>query len=222
MHSSRMRTSCYSGHLSYIHAPLPCNRFLWNCASNIVFYDNASKLLDILNLFLELIQELHNILTSWSIQIYQSELLIFTRYHFTDSHPGDKLITSKLNYYQIKWCRVTNDILECMSVILGLKVHFYRPQRSCGQVIFSQACVRNSVHRAGGVCLSVCWDTHLPGRCPPGWHPPGQTPSCPVHAGIHPLPSECWDTPPTCPVLARIDRGTAADGTHPTGMHSCY
>ena len=26
---------------------------------------------------------------------------------------------------------------------------YYRPQRSCGKVIFSQACVKNSVHRRG-------------------------------------------------------------------------
>ena len=69
-----------------------------------------------------------------------------------------------------------------------------------------------------------------------GRHPPcpvhaGIHPPCPVHAGIHtprqtpplerhppwadnPLPSACWDTPPTL-------TATAADGTHPTGMHSC-
>ena len=70
-------------------------------------------------------------------------------------------------------------------------------KRSCGKVIFSQACVKNSVHGAGGVCLSACWDT-----------PPGQTPSPPP------------GTP--CPVHAGIDMATAADGTHPTGMHSCF
>ena len=32
----------------------------------------------------------------------------------------------------------------------------------------------------------------------------------------HPLPSACWDTPPT-PSAA-----IAADGTHPTGMHTCF
>ena len=45
-----------------------------------------------------------------------------------------------------------------------------------------------------------------------------QTPPGAVHAGIHP-PSACWDT--HCPVHAGIDMTTAADGTHPTGMHSC-
>ena len=36
--------------------------------------------------------------------------------------------------------------------------HFYRPQRSCGKVIFSQVCVKNSVHREGGACMAggVC------------------------------------------------------------------
>ena len=35
----------------------------------------------------------------------------------------------------------------------------YHPQRSCGKVIFSQACVKNSVHRGGGACMAggVWW-----------------------------------------------------------------
>ena len=59
-----------------------------------------------------------------------------------------------------------------------------------------------------------------PGQTPPGRHPtsrhspsrhfPQQTPLADT-----PLPSACWDTPPPPPVA------TAADGTHPTGMHSC-
>ena len=31
--------------------------------------------------------------------------------------------------------------------------HYYRPQRSWGKVIFSEACVKNSVHR-GGACVA--------------------------------------------------------------------
>ena len=57
-----------------------------------------------------------------------------------------------------------------------------------------------------------------------------------VHAGIYPLsrpplPSACWDTPTPAqfmlghtqprPVHAGINMATAADGTHPTEMHSC-
>ena len=85
------------------------------------------------------------------------------------------------------------------------------------------------------------WADTPPGQTPPGRHPPGRHPQTDtpwvdtpqadtpqadiplsVHAGIHPpvsacwdthlLPSACWDTPPET---------TAANGTYPTGMHSC-
>ena len=64
--------------------------------------------------------------------------------------------------------------------------YYYRPQRSWGKVIFSVACVKNSVH--GGVCPIACWDTHprrgtlLPPTRPPREqtprtrHPPPPTP----------------------------------------------
>ena len=74
--------------------------------------------------------------------------------------------------------------------------------------MFLHLSVSHSVH-GGGVSVSVHAGIHPPGRHPPslGRHPP-----CPVHAGIH--------TPP-CPLHAGIDMATAADSTHPTGMHSC-
>ena len=54
---------------------------------------------------------------------------------------------------------------------------FYRPQRSWAKVIFSQVCVKNSVHGGEGVCLSACWDTPSPEQPPPrSIHPPEQTP----------------------------------------------
>ena len=55
--------------------------------------------------------------------------------------------------------------------------------------MFSQACVKNSVH--GGRFKPSSW-----AHTPLGRHPPGPTP---------PL----------------SETATAADGTHPTGMHSC-
>ena len=91
----------------------------------------------------------------------------------------------------------------------------------------------HSVHK-GGVFAPVHAgihpraDTTSPGRHHP---PPGQTP--PPPGQTPPLPSACWDThtpapakcmlgyTPPCPVDARIDIATGADGTHPTGMHSC-
>ena len=66
-----------------------------------------------------------------------------------------------------------------------------------------------SVHM-GGVCLSACWDTrpHTWEQTPP---PPEQTPPGSRH-------SPRADIPPGADPLEQ----TRADGTHPTGMHSCY
>ena len=66
-------------------------------------------------------------------------------------------------------------------------------KRSCGKVIFSQACVKNSVH--GGEEVYTPWQADTL---------PGQTPT---PLGRHP---------------ASPEMATAADGMHPTGMHSCY
>ena len=80
---------------------------------------------------------------------------------------------------------------------------------------------RVSVNGGGGVCLTACWDTNpapRPGRYPPGPHTPGKHPPQEAHPleahplGSTPLPRE---TPPP------KDPADAADGTHPTGMHSC-
>ena len=68
---------------------------------------------------------------------------------------------------------------------------------NCRKVMFSQACVKNSVHGGGGVYQ----------------HALGQTPMPLVR---HPhTPAQCMlgYTPPAV---------TAADGTHPIGMHTCY
>ena len=51
----------------------------------------------------------------------------------------------------------------------GETVYIYRPQRKCGKVIFSQACVKNSVR---GGCLPQC----MLGYTPPGRHPPDRHP----------------------------------------------
>ena len=103
---------------------------------------------------------------------------------------------------------------------------YYRPQRSCGKVISSQVSVSHSVCR--GVCIPACtWaDTpwvdmpspgqtphwaDTPGQIPPGQIPPGRPPPLTdTTPGIPPRP------PGQIPLVA-----TAADGTHPTGMHFC-
>ena len=92
--------------------------------------------------------------------------------------------------------------------------HFHRPQRSCGKVMFSQVCVKNSFqggglsqhelgHTSPGQTLppSACWDTS----------------PCLVHAGIHTLlPSACWGThPPTQCMLGYTPSFLVHPGIHP-------
>ena len=93
--------------------------------------------------------------------------------------------------------------------------------------MFSQTCVKNSVHGGGGVYPSMHWaggvypSMHWAGGCLPsgvsaqgvsaqgvgvcprrGCLPRGV---CPGKGGVHPPP----------------ETTTTADRTHPTGMHSC-
>ena len=68
---------------------------------------------------------------------------------------------------------ILGQIMENTTIVI-----YYHPQRSCGKVIFSQVCVKNSVR--GGVCLSVCWDTP-PGQTPPYADTPMQTPPEQTH-----------------------------------------
>ena len=100
-----------------------------------------------------------------------------------------------------------------IAVSLYILIH-YRPQRSCGKVMFSQASV---IKFTGFVVWQTPplqthththtpWsdtpqadtlqaDTPFPGQTPPGQAPPRETP---------PLPSACWDTHTPHPVHAGI------------------
>ena len=79
---------------------------------------------------------------------------------------------------------------------LYLSLYFYRPQRSCGKVMFSQASVILFTER--------------------GWQTPPPRADTPL--AVTPLTdTPLADTPAPTPEMA-----TAADGTHPTGMHSCF
>ena len=115
-------------------------------------------------------------------------------------------------------------------------MNHYRPQTKLWKCnVFTPVC-QSFCH--GGVYPSMHWGRHPPAQCMLGY-----TPLCPMHVGIHTpspgkhplgrhpqadtpwantpppstcwythsLPSACWDTPPPA---------TAADSTHPTGMHS--
>ena len=81
--------------------------------------------------------------------------------------------------------------------------------------------VKNSVHSGGHPLPSACWDIHPPGRHPLGRHPEADTPQTDT-----PSPAQCmlgYTHPiPQCMLgYTPLVTATAADGTHPTGMHSC-
>ena len=131
-----------------------------------------------------------------------------------------------------------------MVVPLFLVLYLLPANEVWGKVIFSVACVKNSVHR--GVCLSACWDTtpleqtHLPWKqtpprsrhleeanTPPEADTPPwkQTPPESRHppwkqtptGSRHPLPRK-----QTLPEAVHAGRyGQQSGGMHPTGMQSC-
>ena len=88
-------------------------------------------------------------------------------------------------------------------------MNFYRPQRSCGKVMFSEARVKNSVHSGGvGVYTSMHFGRHPPAQCMLGYTRPGQTP----HGQTSP-----WQTPPWAdtPSLGRDPLADTSPGQTP-------
>ena len=96
----------------------------------------------------------------------------------------------------------------------GSNVYLYRPQRSWAKVIFSQACVKNSVRGGGteGVCLSTCWDIPSREQTPPSRHPPGQTPQSrhPPRTRTPPGPDPRHTHPPEADYSIRSTSGRYA------------
>ena len=90
----------------------------------------------------------------------------------------------------------------------------YRPQRSCEGYVFTPVC--HSVHR-GGLSQSLL------GYHPPRKEAPPQKASTPREGSTPPgkeaHPPE-GSTPPEGNTHPR-EMAATADGTHPTGMHSC-
>ena len=88
---------------------------------------------------------------------------------------------------------------DCL--IIGSSFNKQWQYSSCGKVMFSQACVKNSVHRGEGCLPRV------------GGGPCAQRGVClgGLHAG------GLGETPPTSTAY-----GQQAGGIHPTGMHSCF
>ena len=130
-------------------------------------------------------------------------------------------------------------------IIMGGNNYHYRPQRSWGKVIFSEACVKNSVHKGGGVvsqhALQVVSQHALQVSRPtprgevevsglmgsPGPHLGGLKPT-PRGFQAHTQGVLQAHTQGGIPACTEADTpspkktANAAGGTHPTGMHSCY
>ena len=108
-----------------------------------------------------------------------------------------------------------------------------------GKVIFSEACVKNSIHGGWPSSMHYRWYPSIPCRYPGGGIPaclaglqahnqggssgvwPGGSPGphlggLQAHThGVIPACTEADKPPPP-------QKATAAGGTHPTGMHSCF
>ena len=108
---------------------------------------------------------------------------------------------------QLLLAMITNSAVQSST-----RTPIYRPQQSCKGCFYRHL----SVHMGRGCLLPQCMlEYHVPPRAdtPPGSrHPPSQE-QIPLRWSRHP-PEQ---TPPLPGETA-----TAADGTHPTGMHSCY
>ena len=97
----------------------------------------------------------------------------------------------------------------------------YRPQRSCGKVIFYTPVCQSFRSQGGSDRPPPPRQPPALGRQHPGRHTPSQTPPPP---GRHPClraDNPQADKPPGRHYAPR-QTATAADGTHPTGMHSCW
>ena len=97
----------------------------------------------------------------------------------------------------------------------------YRPKRSWGKVIFSEACVKNSVHGGGGACMAGGMrgrGMHGGGACMVGGGMHGRR-ACVV--GGHACQGVCMThMPPPSPQADTMRYSQWAGRTHPTGMHS--
>ena len=113
----------------------------------------------------------------------------------------------------------SNTVSSYLLVVIIVYLNVNRNQSSTASVLFSYQSLQQTT------CSKYPHDSLLPLPLLPiftqasvilftgGWQTPPKRQTPPSRADT-PLPSTCWDTPPST--------ATAADGTHPTGMHSCY
>ena len=98
-------------------------------------------------------------------------------------------------------------VIACFVLVASNSRSCYRPQRSCEGYVFTRVC--NSVH--GGVAIPACIAGGIPACLAAGLQGRGGA-AC---SGRYLLRAGVWRPP-------RKQTATVADGTYPTGMHSCY
>ena len=81
--------------------------------------------------------------------------------------------------------------------------------------MFSQVCVKNSVHRVGGCLRRLCFNRCL------SVHRVGGRGVCPERSLGDSLSRGSMSDPPP-PERLRAASAHPTGGTHPTGMHFCY
>ena len=158
---------------------------------------------------------------------FRTLLLTWPNTSWMKSRPLDGAFSSVV--YNINRLFRVRPGVDRISYTHSLNLICYRPQRSCGRVMFLHLSVSHSVY---GGCVSqhalrqtsqhalrqmppqADISQHTLGQTPPqadiSQHALGQTPPGQTYPGMH------WGRQPP-PLMA-----TAADGTHPTGMHSCW
>ena len=100
-------------------------------------------------------------------------------------------------------------VIACFVLVASNSRSYYRPQRSCEGYVFTRVC--NSVH-GGGVAIPACIAGGIPACLAAGLQGRGGGVAC---SGRYLLRAGVWRPP-------RRQTATVADGTYPTGMHSCY
>ena len=104
----------------------------------------------------------------------------------------------------------------CASGGRGIDNLFYRPQQSCEGYVFTPVCLSTG----GSTWAGTPQDQAQPPG--PGTHPPGtRYPPDQVHPPGTRYTHIPWDQVPPPGPGTPPETATVADGTHPTGMHSC-
>ena len=147
---------------------------------------------------------LHGLLR-WFVSLRRHHYQSRMRTKIKDQSQRSRQITYECPLWYVQW-RIQKNIFLC-SKSLSLIIPFYRLQTKLWKGSVFRPVYQSFCSHRGDVSQHTLGQTPTPGQIlPPGRHPLRQTPPCPVHAGIHPLPSECRDTPPSRRPLLRTVR----------------